>query len=1553
MKAFRKITVVLLVIAMVLNSVSIAFAEDDEGSDGLEIKAFEPGPILNDPVDYSAGMVLEAENIRSGQLLNSVLQRRLEKDIDSILNYQPVQTDTVSAMIHAVDDYLQSGGYSGSPEGVGEILGLGNALSAKANLIGLTETRDDLIEVIETDDNATGYIFVIDRDSLAFAVQDKNGNGIGNALVTISYKDVNGTTVTRSQYTTSDKSKGLCAFDKMKDVTYVVIDVQADGYRAQTVLDKRINAGDILYYQLESSHENDVYLRCADLGGKDILFEDTLLSLVDSGSSPLKMRIIVTATGSSTLPDSVSLKEGNTKRSISRFSHATSVTPGAGISRMYESTQDWMKKGGILKPDDLLSFEVSGESLDLLHARVRNALFQPGTSDEELPLTGSDKKVPFTDVMGGTGVTAFTFRYLKLPVTIGIYPEGGFILIATLDIESLSTKYSSLFEDSWNPKTRAEGESVLEPFKQEFWRKADRFKSGTGQMNDSKRYSLATDKYWSFNVSFSLFCSGVYNEKTGNFDGSFGGLFDAKLAGGVTQYFLVSTPIVIPFYLGFTVSGEFKSSVTANFVWNKLSDGIGAAFAAAEHPLVKRHDLMAALELYLGVGLKGAASLEAAGGAILDLAAITGTLDKPGVDATRFLIDSFASLRVTASFAFFNWDIYKKTFGPWRIWDSHPDKELLGVPADEEAPDLIDTDLAATNEKATLLFQGTEDSLSHYAIESSGFTQTLVNGTQTIRDLSVESYGDSQIQIVSTKRSTALFRIAVLDGKARLIYQKQDPQTGKFMDDFYELPALMGWDVAEFDVSASEDDHNYCYIGCVVVDSSKTDPEARALSSRVQALIVDLDEDRVIKSQVKSPLPDFNKYFYFNPRVAGCGQDIAVAYQKALSYRYINSADACLFGTNEKETVMGKGKIYTSGVISGGEPSFFLRNRNDSSSVHLYIDGYRANGYFDANDPMLRYSLNVSGYQLEDDESYISNWGYQNGTNYAIIAGKLYYLEKYATDANEYGYGMRLTEVEKSEGLINRENIYEFVMTDDASGLCLVATTTSMDVDMETGDNKIKGSTIKIYTLEAQNSDGKTNKAILHGPLDIFVEDIDIGTFAAVFNRENCESKGLSVVYADIPQTELTEEGKAAISSNIYQWQQNLKRGMTTTFVGFEDLFFYSDQFVLPVFISYQNIGYAIEGPVAFTIKDETGYDLHELYYHPQKDQYYDMGTEVEHSFARLFTGDTYQCELLIGANPNWEPGKVHEVHVEIAPAYRGDARSSLSASIFENKLTLQGEQIVLGDKHYADLSVVNIGEDKLNINKIAVETRYKDVNKEPHVSYIDLSKVSSDPDYDRYTVRYDLQPIWDKAEEEGILSVRFFLTDSEGQPLTGESVFMTPKDIIEKTEPVEISYEITEGADAEWKKGSDTGHVLRVVRNIDEEICFSHFLSFSVDGKELVQDKDYTAEIGSTVITIDKAALEELSTGDHDLTVTFDDGEASTTLTVTEDEAPIDPVDPEPDDPVDPDPVKPDGGDDQDAPPGTGDTNDMRLWISLIIISLSVALVSFIAQRNKTKKEE
>ena len=121
-------------------------------------------------------------------------------------------------------------------------------------------------------------------------------------------------------------------------------------------------------------------------------------------------------------------------------------------------------------------------------------------------------------------------------------------------------------------------------------------------------------------------------------------------------------------------------------------------------------------------------------------------------------------------------------------------------------------------------------------------------------------------------------------------------------------------------------------------------------------------------------------------------------------------------------------------------------------------------------------------------------------------------------------------------------------------------------------------------------------------------------------------------------------------------------------------------------------------------------------------------------------------------------------------------------------------------------------------------------------------------------------------------------------------------------------------GGNSTWTKGSSSGVTIVVKRNVDDDTCFSHFTSVQIDGTTLVNGTDYTAVAGSTVITLKPAALEKLSTGTKTVTINFDDGKATTNLTIKANSGT--------------------GTGTGTSSPKTGDESNPGLWITLMVFS-------------------
>ena len=123
--------------------------------------------------------------------------------------------------------------------------------------------------------------------------------------------------------------------------------------------------------------------------------------------------------------------------------------------------------------------------------------------------------------------------------------------------------------------------------------------------------------------------------------------------------------------------------------------------------------------------------------------------------------------------------------------------------------------------------------------------------------------------------------------------------------------------------------------------------------------------------------------------------------------------------------------------------------------------------------------------------------------------------------------------------------------------------------------------------------------------------------------------------------------------------------------------------------------------------------------------------------------------------------------------------------------------------------------------------------------------------------------------------------TDPE---LTEEFSFSTPiqGDLIlyAKWDPV-VKYTVVSGGGSIYGKTSGKDLVITVRRTPKDAECFKHFTGVKIDGGALVYGQDYTAAPGGVIVTLKASYLSQLNSGTHIITFTFDDGKATTGLTV------------------------------------------------------------------------
>ena len=143
------------------------------------------------------------------------------------------------------------------------------------------------------------------------------------------------------------------------------------------------------------------------------------------------------------------------------------------------------------------------------------------------------------------------------------------------------------------------------------------------------------------------------------------------------------------------------------------------------------------------------------------------------------------------------------------------------------------------------------------------------------------------------------------------------------------------------------------------------------------------------------------------------------------------------------------------------------------------------------------------------------------------------------------------------------------------------------------------------------------------------------------------------------------------------------------------------------------------------------------------------------------------------------------------------------------------------------------------------------------------------------YTVTVEVvfpDHVWD----DGLVTKEATDTEEGIRMFTCAGCRKTKTEIIPKLNDEQAGYKIIAGANTEWKKGGTTGI------SFISDAPFDKFDSVKVDSSFVeATNYNYTAESGSTKITLDSAYLETLSVGTHSIEIISNDGNASTNFTV------------------------------------------------------------------------
>ena len=1138
MKAFRRLLITVISSLMIFSGVcGSVSAEEIKGMGRIRMETTGEGL-----PDYTEGYEMHGFSDEDAEVITSMFSdeawAKFSDDMDDVLGFEPVSDSVTATLLGNIEGFVKGNGIS-------SYLQNGNLL--QGSKIGLTANRTDKVEVLGTDSNSSDWIYVVDKDATCIIVQDEEGNGIPGALVTISYLNDGGERETKSVVTTDGMKKGIAAFSGVPEIYNCVLDIQAEGYRAMSVLDKTLTAGDNFYFQLKEARENDLYIRGADLSGKDLATEETDLILVDMDTEDMTVKIIVSKTGDRSLPDSVELYSETRGKTVLTISQSSGYDYDSD-TRVYYATKRWVEQSADLWAEgDVMSVKFGDESYRFEHLTIKNALETPRIGQGTIPFTQEPAKGNITDRMGGAGWLNFTFQALQVPITFGVFPDGTFILMASYDITNLDQntqyKYSSLFEKSWKPKQFSNAKNILETFQKSFWENAQKVNSGKSRLVSKEHFKIFQNKTYDISMSFSIYVKLCYNEKTDDYYGQGGFVYSLGFAGGITEYFVfMAGPVAIPIYVGFELSVGIKVALAVNLFtetpptqekydkkWKYTSDD--------GWDLNNRIDALGNLEIFGGVGIKGVLGANATGYFSVDVAAVLG--EGPATIFTadpHSFIDLFWGMVINYYLLFFSGQIrlqcLNKAKRVYDSWGEHDDLtaedlqfEFKQLSLKSCADELVPLNANADTDPAFTIAN------NNVNLESSSIT-----------NVDAYTYPDNQAQFVATRNHTALFRVVADGEKTHLVYQYQDPSTGDILPTVYQVKLPRHMSVSEYVVvpNKSQTDErfqDYAYIGAVLVDNTASNMNERAKSSEVAAIVVNLETSKTIVSEIASDPADSGRYLYSAPRPAGYRDICDVEYAATLiedvttdtqlletivtglkdlsqtitynyiSYREINDPSERHYRTIEN------GKVFSTGCALPLEPTFWVADPIRSTNKTLVVKGYEADGTF-KEDLAHMFQIDISDQNVEDFnyDPVLSNWQYINGRNYFISGNTVYWMYKSGHDPIDYSW--IVAPVENGEGMVSTDGRYTMITNNNQSAIYIIGVVDSYDIDTENWTETKSSNKLMLHTLITE-AGYNWEKAWLHGPLALsFAKGDRITNFTAAYNPDLCESKGLSVVYS-------------------------------------------------------------------------------------------------------------------------------------------------------------------------------------------------------------------------------------------------------------------------------------------------------------------------------------------------------------------------------------------------------------------------------------------------------
>ena len=195
-------------------------------------------------------------------------------------------------------------------------------------------------------------------------------------------------------------------------------------------------------------------------------------------------------------------------------------------------------------------------------------------------------------------------------------------------------------------------------------------------------------------------------------------------------------------------------------------------------------------------------------------------------------------------------------------------------------------------------------------------------------------------------------------------------------------------------------------------------------------------------------------------------------------------------------------------------------------------------------------------------------------------------------------------------------------------------------------------------------------------------------------------------------------------------------------------------------------------------------------------------------------------------------------------------------------------------------------------------------------------------------------------------------ISNSAGSVTTNAATLTVTESTTPSPDPV--SYKILDGANSSWPENTDGSLTIRGNGEMEK------FQNVKVDGK-IIDKKNYTVTKGSTIITLKADYLKTLATGDHTFEIVWTDGSATTKFAVAKNKSgdnnknnnnnnkKNNSNNAKNNQTTQNNPTDTKKKEQSVTAPKTGDTSDMTLWTTLLIVSFAGAAGIVVRRNNKT----